>query len=193
MSFYLKIDIDFEKAKTYENIQYIDEYGDKYVSLHSQCRKNGKKYSDRYVKENGEQFMIDYDKNGIKMHDYRWNVHGVHNGVATVYYPDGSKSKLYNYKNGNKNGESVEYWQNGNVKILCNYKNRKLDGKYIYHWKNGNKKMICYYEEKHGDRFASVIVNNQCNYYRRNGYCLINNIKNPYKKKSYKNNQLLFY
>jgi hypothetical protein len=67
--------------------------------------------------------------------------------VQTEYYPDGTKKREVETRDGFKHGDYREYHPNGRIKVRGRYRNDKADGTWRYYDTNGREIDKKHFEE----------------------------------------------
>lgn len=88
---------------------------------------------------------ITYYANGQKSSEANYT-NGILFGEFTDFYPDGLKSSVWYYENGERNGICMQYFPTGRVEFQCLYSNNAVIGNRVWYYTNGVTEIVEHYE-----------------------------------------------
>lgn len=113
---------------------------------------NGKKMAEgRYVDEKKDSVWTFYGELDGAMASKETYRQGRLNGESRIYYPEGTPSELFVYRDGVKDGKWEQYYPDGKLKLKGSYKTGDKAGPFQTWYASGTPMMSGQYRDGHQD------------------------------------------
>ena len=135
------------KVKAVSKVSHNGRYADA-VSYYP----NGKKMAEgRYIDEKKDSLWTFYGELDGAMASQDMYRQGKLNGESRIFYPEGSPSEVFEYRDGVKDGKWEQYYPDGKLKLKGNFKGGDKAGPFQTWYASGTPMMSGQYRDGHQD------------------------------------------